>query len=109
MPRTKAQQVFAYLFHFLADGIYPKVRHLISTIDLPRNIKEKLFCKQQEGARKAIEHLFGVVFKRFQIPYRPLRLYLVSDMDYVVKTCAILIICAVKSPEVFTLEREFSG
>lgn len=77
-------------FYYLADGIYPKLRFLMSTIGAPETQKEKLFCSQQEGARKMIERLFGVLFKKYQILYRPSRLWFVEDMKDIVHTCAIL-------------------
>jgi Plant transposon protein len=51
---------------------------------------KKLFCAQQEGARKAVERVFGVLFKRFHVLYRPSRLWHIEDMPAIVKTCVIL-------------------
>lgn len=63
-----------YLFSFVAS----------------RSRKEKAFARNQEGARKMIERLFGILFKRFQILYRPCRQWHVSDMGQIVKACATL-------------------
>jgi Plant transposon protein len=56
----------------------------------PRNLKRKLFAKTQESARKAVERVFGILFKRFAILYQPSRLWSLSDMGQVVETCCIL-------------------
>jgi Plant transposon protein len=53
-------------FYLLSDGIYPAVRYLMSSISCPRTLKEKLYAKKQEGARKAVERVFGVLFLAFQ-------------------------------------------
>lgn len=77
-------------FDYLADGIYPKLRFLMSTIVAPVTRKEQFHYVQQEGARKMIDRLFGVFFKKYQILYRPYRLWFVDDMNNVVRACAIL-------------------
>jgi hypothetical protein len=77
-------------WYFLADGIYPHLRFFVTTISSPTSEKEKAFCSQQEGARKAAERVFGVLFKRFQVLYRPCRLWHIQDMTHIVKACCIL-------------------
>jgi Plant transposon protein len=77
-------------FYLLCDGIYPPRRYLISSLSAPQTNQEKIFCKQQEGARKAVECVFGVLFKRFQILYRPCRLLHIEDMADIVRACVIL-------------------
>ena len=67
------------------DGIYPKLRFLMSTIGIPQTNEQKLFASMQEGVRKAVERVFGVLFKKYQILYRPCRLWSVADMTNVVK------------------------
>jgi Plant transposon protein len=51
---------------------------------------EKLFCKQQEGARKAVERVFGVLFKRFQILYHPSRLWHIETTSDIATACVII-------------------
>jgi Plant transposon protein len=49
-----------------------------------------LFAKHQEGPRKAVERVFGVLFKRFEILYGPSRLWFEGDMSQVIKACVII-------------------
>lgn len=55
---------------------------------------DNVFAAKQEGVRKAVERVFGVLIKRFQIFYRPCRLYKVEDMENFVEACIILHIMA---------------
>jgi Plant transposon protein len=77
-------------FYFLSDVIYPSLRFFVSSISGPRTAAEKMFYAQQEGARKAVERVFAVLFKRFHVLYRPSRLWHIEDMTAIVKTCVIL-------------------
>jgi hypothetical protein len=88
-------------WYFLADGIYPHLRFFVTTISSPTSEKEKAFCSQQEGARKAAERVFGVLFKRFQVVYRPCRLWHIQDL-YIVKACCIIHIMCVESRRITT-------
>jgi hypothetical protein len=76
-------------FYFLADGIYPRLRLFCTTIPSPAKAKEKAFCLQQEGARKAAERIVAVLFKQFAIIYRPSRLRDMKDMINIAKCCCI--------------------
>jgi Plant transposon protein len=51
---------------------------------------EKLFCNQQEGARKAVERVFRVLFKWFQILYHPSRLWHIETTSDIVTACVII-------------------
>jgi hypothetical protein len=44
-------------FYFLADGIYPRYRFLMSSFASPSSEAEKLFAAHQEGAREAVERV----------------------------------------------------
>jgi Plant transposon protein len=80
-------------YYFLADGIYPRFRFFVRTLGCSKQTMtdaEKLFCKQQEGGRKAVERVFGVLFKRFQILYRPSRLWHVEDVSDILTACVII-------------------
>jgi hypothetical protein len=77
-------------FNYLADGIYPRFRIFAQTCSQPRTLREKLYSKHHEGARKSVERVFGVLFKRFGILYKPSRLLYKEDMRDVVRTCCIL-------------------
>ena len=49
------------LYYFLVDGIYPDWPIFVKPIQQPINGDEKKFSKFQEGSRKDIERLFGVL------------------------------------------------
>lgn len=76
--------------YFLCDGIYPNLRFLMCSIGNPKTNEEKFFAGMQEGVRKAVERVFGVLFKKYQILYRPCRLWSIEDMTNVVKACVIM-------------------
>ncbi len=52
--------------------------------------KKKAFSRQQESVRKAVERLFGVLFKRFGILRQSSRLWQKTTMVSVAETCAII-------------------
>ncbi|CAH9124442.1 unnamed protein product [Cuscuta epithymum] len=76
--------------YYLADGIYPQYATLIQTISLPSSVKEKLFAKLQEFARKDVERAFGVLQSRWHIVKGPARLLSAKDLGKIMKTCIIL-------------------
>lgn len=78
------------LFYYLVDGIYPKYRIFVGPLGEPRTAKEKLFAGHQSAARKAVESVFGVMFKRFGSLYAPCRLWKKEDMDNIVRACCII-------------------
>jgi Plant transposon protein len=61
-------------FYYLADGIHPRFRIFVLTWRQPRTLQEKLFAKHHVGVRKSVKRVFGVLFKKFGIMYRPSRL-----------------------------------
>jgi Plant transposon protein len=65
-PETVISGMRLAWYYYLTDGIYPLFRFFVPASFNPRNLKEKLFGKHQEGARKYVERVFGVPFKRFQ-------------------------------------------
>ncbi|CAH9139047.1 unnamed protein product [Cuscuta epithymum] len=76
--------------YYLADGIYPKYATLIQTISQPLSVKEKLFAKKQESARKDVERAFGVLQSRWHIIKGPARMWSAKDLGMIMKTCIIL-------------------
>ena len=76
--------------YFLADGIYPNWKVFVKTIGNPIGNSQKLFAASQESARKCVERVFGVLFKRFNILYCPGRYWSVSDLTSIVQTCVII-------------------
>ena len=47
--------------YYLADGIYPTWTTFVKTISNPNDEKKKRFAKEQESARKDVEHAFGAL------------------------------------------------
>jgi Plant transposon protein len=66
--------------YFLADGIYPSWRVFAKSYSIPANRREKYYNTQQEGVRKCVERLFGLVFQQFQILQRLSRLWGLKGM-----------------------------
>jgi Plant transposon protein len=89
-PSTTVQGVELSWYYFLVDGIYPKFRFFMTTFNNPRNLKEKFYGKHQEGARKSVERVFGVLFKRFGILYRPCRIWHMEEMTTAATACVII-------------------
>jgi Plant transposon protein len=76
-------------YYLLADGIYPRVKHLVSSMN-PTNPCKKLFANQQEAVRKSVERVFAVLFQRFNIIYQPSRLFDKGNMEDAMYTCCII-------------------
>ena len=76
--------------YFLVDGIYPPWSIFVPTIKIPRNNKEKLFSKQQEGCRKDVERVFACLSQKFQILQKDIRLWYIPDIADILKSCIIL-------------------
>jgi hypothetical protein len=93
-PPIRPQSVISGMpltwFYYLADGIYPRYKIFATSISNPKTRKEKLYSQHQESARKSVERVFGVLFKRFQILYRPSRLWHKHKMTKILKTCVII-------------------
>jgi Plant transposon protein len=62
----------------------------MSSFASPSSEAEKLFAAHQEGARKAVERVFGVLFKLFSLLYRPSRLWFENDMNDIIRAAAII-------------------
>ena len=88
-PYTINHTVRDYMY-FLVDGIYPPWSIFVPTIKNPRNIKEKIFSKQQEGCRKDIERVFACLSQKFQILQRDIRLWYIPEISDVLKACIIM-------------------
>ena len=61
-------------YYYLADGVYPRYLIFLQSVVDAKTKKEKLFGAHQEGARKAVEGVFVVLFSRFHILCKPSRL-----------------------------------
>lgn len=89
---------------YLRNGIHRQVRLSMSAIGMPRNLKERLSCKQQEGARKNIDHLCGFLYQNCQILYRRFRMLYVSDWTEFSRHVQFFVIGLVKSAGVLLQE-----
>ena len=76
--------------YYLTDGIYPSYPNFVKSIRLPQSEPDKLFAKYQEGCRKDIERAFGVLQARFKIIREPARLWDISDLAIIMRSCIIL-------------------
>lgn len=64
--RTRDFQLGSYkvqTFHFLADCIYPSCFFVALSIAGSRMKMEEAYCGHHSSARKAIEGIFGALFK----------------------------------------------
>ncbi|XP_052107494.1 uncharacterized protein LOC127740518 [Arachis duranensis] len=59
--------------YYLADSIYLEWATFVKSISKPQGEKRKLFAQYQEGQRKYVERLFGVLQARFGIIHGPAR------------------------------------
>jgi Plant transposon protein len=62
---TMAGEQFNLLFA-LVDGIYPQYLRFVQGIKSPIGVWQQQFTSWQEGARKDIERVFGVLKGQFQ-------------------------------------------
>lgn len=77
--------------YFLTDGIYPdSFKIFIQSLPHATEDAKKLFSKLQEGARKCVERVFAVLFKRFGILNIPARIWCDKDMVKIIKACVII-------------------
>ena len=76
--------------YYLADDIYPSYPTFVKSIRLPQSELDKLFAKYQEGCRKDIEHAFGVLQTRFKIIREPARMWEISDLAIIMRSCIML-------------------
>ena len=79
----------------ISTCVYPRYRILVQTVADAKTKREKQFGAHQEGARKAVERVFGVRITRFHLLCKPSRLWYEEDMIDVVKCCRIIhnIVC----------------
>ncbi|XP_013617289.1 PREDICTED: uncharacterized protein LOC106323762 [Brassica oleracea var. oleracea] len=76
--------------YYLADGIYPSYPTFVKSIRLPQSESDNLFAKYQEGYRKDIERAFGVLQARFKIIREPARMWEISNLAIIMRSCIIL-------------------
>ena len=56
----------------------------------PRNNKEKLFSKQQEGCRKDVERVFACLLQKFQVLQKDVRLWYIPAITNILNACIIM-------------------
>nr|GEW90213.1 hypothetical protein [Tanacetum cinerariifolium] len=76
--------------YYLADGIYPQWATFVKCFTVANDAKHAYFKKRQEGARKDVEHAFGVLQGRWRIIQQPARSYHVNTLRRVMYSCIIL-------------------
>lgn len=74
----------------LTNGIYPSRKVLAKTTSSPGTKEEFRYSKRQEGACNFVEHLFGMLFKRFDILSQPGRPCKSDDMATVLLACVFV-------------------
>nr|XP_043629808.1 putative nuclease HARBI1 [Erigeron canadensis] len=76
--------------YYLTDGIYNKYSAFVKAYPYPIDPKEKRFKKLQEGARKDVERVFGVLKGKWKILRRPLRPLIKDKIGHYVYAVCIL-------------------
>jgi hypothetical protein len=89
-PVTKIDELDLSWYYFLVDSIFPRYRIFLTTNTRPENNRQNLFASVQEGARKAVKRLFGVLFSKWHILHRPARGWHVEELLKIMTTCCIL-------------------
>lgn len=78
------------LYYILVGGIYPDWPFLVKPIHGAQSDEDSFFSKAQEGRRKDVERLFGVLQSRFEILRREIRKWDLIDIIDISNTCVIL-------------------
>ena len=68
----------------------PGIASLHVRSDRASNRAQYMYTKTQSAVRSCVERVFGVLLQRFGIISRPGRLWLSTDMNAILKTCAII-------------------
>jgi len=89
-PQTTIAGFSLSWFYYPTDGVYPDWRVLIKTYKHPKNRNKKNFGKQQEAVRKAIERLFGVLFRKYRMLRNPCSLWYTDDMANIMEAGVIM-------------------
>lgn len=78
------------LYYFLVDGIYPNWPLFAKPIHQPVNEEEGKYSSFQEGVRKDIERLFGILQIRFAIMRREFLGWDINEILKITNVCVIL-------------------
>nr|GEX28638.1 protein ALP1-like [Tanacetum cinerariifolium] len=76
--------------YYLADGIYPQWATFAKSFTVANDAKHAYFKKRQEGARKDVERVFGVLQGRWGIIQQPARQYHVNTIRRIMYSCIIM-------------------
>nr|GEW62966.1 protein ALP1-like [Tanacetum cinerariifolium] len=76
--------------YYLADNIYPQWSSFVKSFTVANSVKNALFKRKQESARKDVERAFGVLQGRWHIICQSARAWTVNKLRRVVYTCIIL-------------------
>jgi hypothetical protein len=74
----------------LVDGAYPKFDRFVKQHGIPLTTAEIAFTKWQGAARKDVERAFGVLQGRWQAIARPIQLWDLTQIGFMVKCCLCL-------------------
>ena len=86
---TIAGQTFNW-YYYLADEIYPRWKMFIRPVQGVKTSLEKKFNEVQEGVRKYVERIFGVLFRQQKFLFVATELWSPAKMENIAKCCVIL-------------------
>lgn len=79
-----------WYLYFLTDGIYPEWSIFVRPNHAPTTLQEQAMTKLQEGRRKDVERLFGVLQGRFRILRSDFHGWSDGELVEIVQACVIL-------------------
>ena len=77
-------------FYILANDIYPPWACFVQPIHEPIGEMKEHYTKCQEGVRKDVERVFGVLQARFEILKNPVRQWYLGTIEDIMLACIIL-------------------
>lgn len=86
---TLSGEVFNW-YYYLTDGIFPAWKIFIKSVQEAGTARLTWYKARQEGARKCVERLFGVLFRRFKIMFIPSEIWSVAIMTSVAKAAIVM-------------------
>lgn len=92
-PQVKASYTLSgevfHWYYYLTDGIFPSWRIFTKSVPEGGTARLTWLKARQEGARKCVERLFGVLFRRFKIIFIPSELWSVAIMTSVAQAVIV--------------------
>jgi hypothetical protein len=76
--------------YYLADVIYPPWPVFMKCVSVPQQEKYRFFLVKQAWIRKDVKCAFGLLKKRFNIPFIPDRSYSQHTLWLIMRVCIIL-------------------